>query len=290
MFTSKKLLTSALVISSLCSLSTNAVTFDLPNNCTYGKAKSFELSSDEISAGVEAGYDIYNDDDRNYDQEELNAWAALIESLKNIIDSYDYLRIESPKFVLQGRSFRVKANLFDTFANVRFNNSEFGYTGTDKSSIEANAYKHMKFEKTYGAGLVWVNRASGMCSAESVWVQKAPKINSGSASYNANNGKIVVNTNYKVDRYSEAAKNSSQSVSLQVSITSDLFQTTTSKTINVNSLSGNGSIAITPHAGRGPYNVRVTVFDGNYVGNKNLGDVFASNGEVIPPCPRCQVL
>ncbi|MBG9993740.1 hypothetical protein I6F50_01570 [Pseudoalteromonas sp. NZS127_1] len=287
MLSKKKLLPSIFILSSLYSVSSNAGVFDLPDNCTYGRAESFELTSDDIGNGVEAGYDIYNDNDRNYDQAELNSWKQLVESLKEIIDSYDYVRIESPKFVLQNQSFRVKANLFDTFANIRFNNSEFGYVGTDKSSIEANAYRNMSFSKSYGAGLVWVNRANGMCSAESVWVQKPPQIISGDTSYNASNGQIVVNTNYKVDKYSEAAKNQNKLVRVQVNITSDNFNTTTSKSINVSELSSIKQISILPHAGAGLYSVQATVYDGNYVASLNLGSTFVRDGTVIPPCPRC---
>ena len=285
MFSKKILLLPVFVLLSINTEPVNAGTFDLPENCTYGRAESFELTSDDISSGVEAGYDIYNDSDRNYDQEELNSWKQLIESLKQIIDSYDYVRIESPKFVLQNQSFRVKANLFDTFANIRFNNSEFGYVGTDKSSIEANAYRSMHFNKTYGAGLVWVNRANGMCSVESVWVQKPPQIISGNTYYNS--GKIVANVNYMVDKYSEAAKSSNQLVRVQVNITSDNFNTTSSKSININELSSEQQISITPHAGAGLYSVQVTVYDGNFVASRNLGNTLVRDGTVKPPCPRC---
>ena len=285
MFSKKILLLPVFVLLSINTEVANAGIFDLPENCTYGRAESFELTSDDISNGVEAGYDIYNDSDRNYDQEELNSWKELIESLKQIIDSYDYVRIESPKFVLQNQSFRVKANLFDTFANIRFNNSEFGYVGTDKSSIEANAYRSMHFNKTYGAGLVWVNRANGMCSVESVWVQKPPQIISGNTSYNS--GKIVANVNYMVDKYSEAAKSSNQLVRVQVNITSDNFNSTSSKSININELSSEQQISITPHAGAGLYSVQVTVYDGNFVASRNLGNTFVRDGTVTPPCPRC---
>ena len=45
-------------------------------------------------------------------QEEASDWGDIFKAVVEFVDSYDYLRVESPKFVLQGKSFRARGNLF----------------------------------------------------------------------------------------------------------------------------------------------------------------------------------
>src|SRR5690606_462097 len=142
-----------LVATTLFLTAAEARQFELPLNCEYGRAKSYDIhAGEDLSNAIEAGYDIYQDP--SFSPTNYSAWLSLINGIRQLIDGFDYLRIETPDHVLQGREFRVKANLFNRLANVQFNNSEYGYVGTDKSNWDANAYLNMTFSRTYGTGLV----------------------------------------------------------------------------------------------------------------------------------------
>lgn len=283
-----RLLTNTILMcSALFSLSTLANTYELPSNCQYGRVKSYDIrAGQDLGHAIEAGYDIYQDP--RMGPQQYAAWIALAQGIRQIFEGFDYLRIETPKHVLQGVPFRTKANLFDRYANVRFNNSELGYVGTDKSNLDANAYLHMQFDRTYGVGLVWVNRAGGMCSAESVWVQKPPRV--AGAAVTTSGGQIHVNVNYLIDKYSRAYKDSQVPVTITVTTTSDIWMTSDGATASVSnpSLSGQRSISVTPRTGGGSYLVYATVYDGTYSHSELVGSAFLP-GSMIPPCQGCQI-
>lgn len=271
----------------ILSFTSVANTFELPSNCQYGRVKSYDLhAGQDLANAIEAGYDIYQDP--NLGPAQYPAWFALIQGIRQIFEGFDYLRIETPKHVLQGVEFRTKANLFDRYANVRFSNSEVGYVGTDKSNLDANAYLNMKFSRTYGAGLVWVHRAGGICSAESVWVQKPPKV--AGATISTSGGQIHVNLNYLVDKYSRAYKDPQSPLTISVSATNDLWMTTDgiSATISNPTLNGQRTLSVRPRTGGGWYTVYATVHDGTYTHGEIVG--YASvPGATIPPCQNCQM-
>lgn len=286
-------LTFAAVAFAATTVSAQARTFDLPNGCEYGRVKSYDFKSEDVKGAVESGYNIYNDpqtypDPSNPDQTDYNQeeYANFFESLINLFNSFDYLRVEVPKHVVQDEVFRAKGNLFDRYANVHFNNSEFGYVGKDKSNLDANSYLNMKFSRTYGYGLVWINRAGGMCSAEGVWVQKKPRIVSASATHSS--GKVQANIEYLIDKYSTAAKDSSVNARLIIRVRDDLYGQTASTSVSLSALKGSKTISITP-ANPGINSVSVTLSDGKYTDGMSLGYVRVP-GTPKPPCPRCQPL
>ncbi|EKE83649.1 hypothetical protein A10D4_07370 [Idiomarina xiamenensis 10-D-4] len=178
------LIVSGLLLTSGSSFANN---YDLPSSCEYGRVKPYDVSVSDLASAIKAGYNVYtNPSFTNYE-----GWASLIDNLSNLIDSFDYLRVEVPKHVIKGQNFRAKGNLFDTYANIRFHNSEKGYVGTDKSNLEANAYHDMRFDYTHGYGLVWVDRQNGICSAEGVWVQNAPKLTSLTPDYQRQGNRVI---------------------------------------------------------------------------------------------------
>ncbi|WP_299494225.1 hypothetical protein [uncultured Shewanella sp.] len=270
----------------LFSNSVNARSYALPENCEYGKVKPYDPPVYDIYRAVEAGYDIANDNGRS--NEDVNNWAQLIEAIKGILSSFDYLRAEVPKHVIQNQTFRAKGNLFDMYANVHFNNSEYGYVGTDKSNYEGNSYHNMKFTKTHGAGLVWVNRSGGECSAETVWVQKKPKINSASKRTTTATAGITAKVNYTVDSYSKAAKDSRQKVKITLKSVDDQYHQATYKTVESASLNNEVTISMAAHQGRGLYYLTVFVDDGTYSTSYDLGMLYSGGGTTPPPCSLCR--
>ncbi|QUJ69678.1 hypothetical protein KDD30_23400 (plasmid) [Photobacterium sp. GJ3] len=289
----KSILSFAALTMAVTSMTTQARSFDLPAGCEYGRVKSYDVQYQDVRNAIDSGYDIYNDpqtypdpsqpDQTDYNQEE---YANFFEALINLFNSFDYLRVEVPKHVLQDEEFRAKGNLFDRYAYVRFNNSEFGYVGKDKSNLDANSYLNMKFSRTYGYGLVWINRAGGMCSAEGVWVQKKPRIVSASASHAS--GKIQANVQYLIDKYSTAAKDTSVNARLTIRVRDDLYGQSTSRSISLSALNGSQTISITP-ANPGINSVSISLSDGKYTDGQSLGYVRVP-GTPKPPCPRCQPL
>ena len=94
----------ALGVSALISNSAEAGRiYDLPKNCKYGKSERFDYEGEELSNGIQSGYNIYNDPNWEYNQEEASDWGNIFKAVVEFVDSYDYLRVESPKFVLQGQ-------------------------------------------------------------------------------------------------------------------------------------------------------------------------------------------
>lgn len=270
-----------LVATTLFLTAAEARQFELPLNCEYGRAKSYDIhAGEDLSNAIEAGYDIYQDP--SFSPTNYSAWLSLINGIRQLIDGFDYLRIETPDHVLQGREFRVKANLFDRLANVQFNNSEYGYVGTDKSNWDANAYLNMTFSRTYGTGLVWVNRASGMCSAEPVWVQKPPRVKSGTV--RLSDGKILTNLDYSIDKYSRAFKDSNTPVRVTITaVNSSGNAEVKTQLIHSSGLSGQSSVLFSPQTGGGTYTVYGTVNDGTYAHRITLGSVNVP-GPSYPPC------
>ena len=194
----------------------------LPEGCSFGRAtptsvKEAEVSLEDVQNAYEASIDLWEqlDDEDENDQttrENLSDGKTIYEVGKAIYDlfeSSEYLRIEGPTHVLRGSYHRFKGNLFNMYAYVSFYTNESGYVGRDKSNFYANAYLNVKFEKEWGAGLVWISRGD-LCSAKAVWVQNAPEID------------LVVNANrtatisYEIDPYSKAYLNGD---SVRVSVT-----------------------------------------------------------------------
>lgn len=276
-----------LTCSAVLSFTSAANTFELPSNCQYGRVKSYDLhAGQDLANGVEAGYDIYQDP--NFGTEQIPAWIALMQGIRQIFEGFDYLRIETPKHVLQGVEFRTKANLFDRYANVRFSNSEIGYVGTDKSNLDANAYLNMKFSRTYGVGLVWVHRAGGICSAESVWVQKPPKV--AGAVLSTSGAQIHVNLNYLIDKYSKAYKDPQTALTVSITATNNIWLTSDSNIAKITnpSLNGQYTIGVTPRTAGGSYTVYATIHDGTYSHGEMVGYATIP-GASIRPCPNCEI-
>lgn len=256
-----------------------ARSFELPVGCEYGRVTSYDISSEEVAAAVESGYDIYNDEEAS--NEEMDLWANFLNALKDLVDSFDYLRVETPKHVLQGKDFRAKGNLFDRYANVQFNNSEKGYVGTDKSNLDANAYHNMSFDRTHGYGVVWVNRAGGMCSAEGVWVQKEPEIEVVSLEY----GKAVVKFN--VDPYSKAAKDANTKVSIEVYGFAEEGSEIEHYPVKYNARTGTTTLHFTSDYYGTNFRVKARIKDGTFEKSFVLGTVSGGSG-AHRPCPTCQ--
>lgn len=253
----------------------------LPANCEYGRDKHYDVSPFDLYDAIQDGLNVYATGGAD-----LSAWANFLDSLASVLDGFDYLRIETPKHVLKGQTFRAKGNLFDIYAYVNFYNSEFGYVGRDKSNLDANSYLNMNFEDTYGYGLVWVQRG-GLCSAEGVWVQEAPKVNSATA--NGGYHKISGTVNWSVDQYSRAAKDSSVKPRVSIRARDDLYGSMSSKSYQVNGTSGTLHYDMFVNSG-GPYVVTVQVNDGTHTKNYPVTLNTFVSGPSVPPCPTCQPL
>lgn len=278
---------SLLACSVLLSFSSFANDYALPSNCEYGRVKSYDVNAgQDLANAIEAGYDIYQDP--SFSPNQYSAWFALVQGITQIFEGFDYLRVETPKHVLQGVQFRAKANLFDRYANVLFSNSESGYVGTDKSNLDANSYLNMQFNRTYGVGLVWVHRSGGMCSAETVWVQKPPKV--ASAVVSTSGGQIHANVSYLIDKYSRAYKDNQSPLRISINTVDTIWNTNdgTSVTVSNPSLSGQRTLSVAPNAGGGEYLVYATIHDGTYSHTELVGSAYLP-GATIPPCQNCQI-
>ncbi|KZN47394.1 hypothetical protein [Pseudoalteromonas luteoviolacea] len=254
-----------------------AVTNSLPANCDYGRHAPYDVEFHQVSSAVSDGLEVFGNP---YD---LAAWDEFFDSMSDLLDSFDYLRVETPKHVLRGSSFRAKGNLFDKYAYVNFHNSEKGYTGRDKSNLDANSYHYMSFDKTHGYGLIWITRGA-LCSAEGVWVQNNPSVSGSGLSTSGD--LITAKVNYSVDNYSKAAKDSNTPVKLTVTSRSDGYDTRSSKTFTTTRTSGSYTLPISAHAGGGIYDIQVTVHDGNYHRTINMGSTWVQ-GPSVPPCEGC---
>ncbi|CAM4207815.1 hypothetical protein [Pseudoalteromonas byunsanensis] len=255
-----------------------AISNDLPSHCEYGRQTHYDVSYEEVASAIEDGLKTYANP---YD---FNSWKDFYDSMSNLLDSFDYLRIETTKHVLQGSSFRAKGNLFDRYAYVHFHNSEKGFIGKDKSNLDANSYLNMSFDKTYGYGLVWITR-DNLCSAEGVWVQKNPTASKRSASVSGQT--FSASVSYAVDKYSKAAKDNNTPVKVTFILRSDLYGTRSYKSTTSTANSGVANITMKAHAGGGVYDLSAIVYDGNYGKSVQLGSFIAS-GDREPPCRECQ--
>lgn len=197
------------------------------------------------------------------------------------VDSYDYLRIEGPSHILQNNPARFKGNLFDPFANVRFHTGEDGYVGKDKSNIEANAYKHVTFDRHYGPSAVWITR-SGLCSAKGVWVQKRPKISKVSIE----GGKLLdVTVKYSLDKYSKYYLSGERpEVTIRWFSEAGLSG---QKVVKADPRSGTLSTTLHGLSGGDLY-VSAIINDGNFKNSVDMGKVFITN-KVLPPCKGCEI-
>lgn len=193
----------------------------------------------------------------------------------------NYLRIEGPSYVIQGEPSRFKGNLSDIYAYVNFFNSENGYVGRDKSNLEANAYKHMTFDETYGHGLAWITRRS-TCSAKDVWIQKRPTISKKSL----NGGSVLTaSVNFALDKYSEYFRHG-VNPKVRFNWTNEAGLAG-SKTVRPSGTSGIARVTIYGTGG-GPIRVRATVFDGNFSKSVYLGDTVVQ-GPIETPCKDCEI-
>ena len=297
----------------------SADTITVPSNCEYGRvvlpgnvdsgyvneedvnmflnaALSNDGQSDPNSnapeftnSNGEVDYSIVNQNSSEYETE-----ANFITKIINWVASYDYLRIEGPDFIAQGESKTFKGNLWNQYAYVKFNTSEDGYVGRDKSNFEANAYKSLNFNETYGMGLVWVQRDT-LCSMKNVWIQKRPIVSQGSllitrdVSSAKDDNKARVTVNYKFDQYSKVRLDETKP---KVNFTwiNDNAQATGGKTIIVDEYAGTLTADLENIAG-GYIKFYVSIDDGNYGTTKLIGGHQFKNNKNTEndsrPCPSC---
>lgn len=255
-----------------------AATNSLPQNCAYGRDKSYNVSSTNVGSAVQSGLSVVANP---YDP---SSWAQFVYSLGKLTDSFDYLRIEGPNHVLQGQYSRFKGNLFDRYAYVNFNSSEAGYVGRDKSNLDANSYLDVKFDKTHGYGLVWITR-SNLCSAKGVWVQKEPQISP--ITLMAQTRSMVAEVNYQIDDYSLAAKDPAVEPTITFAWSSTEGSHGISPSYKVSQNKGAfRAILVPPYAGL--YTVTARISDGNFGKSISLGSIYV-DGEPWRPCPTCQI-
>ena len=251
--------------------------FTPPANCGYGRQTAdFDLSS-------LAGFIEINGTDIGLPEDHTDAVLGVLAAA---VESFDYLRIESSKYVLRDHEFRVKGNLFDILRYVRFHNSELGFVGRDKSNLEANAYLYMKFPQTLGPAVVWIT-GNNMCSMESVYVQEPPRILDVDAEGFQN--RINVALDYEVHEWSRAARDATVRPRVTFRLHSDTFGNTETISFNALNTSGTQNFAVFPTAGGGAYRVWVTLDDGTYSTTQYLGYQFVT-GPHVPPCQMCNPL
>lgn len=250
--------------------------FDIPTGCKYGR-DTYDPSAEAVSDAIEAGYDYARQDPDASEEEQDAQLIVLLEALVNIVDSYEYLRIEAPKHVLRYEPFRVKANLFDMLAYVKFNNSEDGYVGRDKSNFEANSYLTMVLEDTYGYGLLWVARGP-LCSASGVWVQEAPGISYESLEIQGTTIEAAVH--YSMDDYSRAVL----APSVEGTVTFELYAPSgalvSTQEVPVTGKDGVVSGSLRPRA-TGLHTVRAAIHDGTFTERVVLGHLLI-DGTIAP--------
>lgn len=247
--------------------------FTPPDSCVYGRDRN-SWSLNEVRVEVELDYNQQPPEESEEEQELLE---KLVELLKVTIESLDYLRIESPKHVLQGSTFRAKGNLFDRFAYVRFHNSDSGYVGKDKSNLDGNSYLNMSFPEEHGVGLVWITRGdNSQCSMSSVYVQKRPSITG--SDIDTGYRRLDLSVGYAVDEYSLAAVDSSEYVQVKFDILDLITNVTTTRQMASSDKVGTLSLSHYPEFGGGLYQVSVTVDDGNFITSKNLGTFDVPGG------------
>ncbi|MBU1619877.1 MAG: hypothetical protein KJ556_13905 [Gammaproteobacteria bacterium] len=268
----------ALMLLSQLWISSHAATNALPENCSYGRDTSYNVSGTNVSSAVQSGLSVAANP---YDP---SSWAQFVYSLGKLSDSFDYLRIEGPNHVLQGQNSRFKGNLFDIYAYVNFNTSESGYVGRDKSNLDANAYRDVKFDRTHGYGLVWVTRA-GLCSAKGVWVQKKPSVSP--ITLMGSGGSFIAEVSYQVDPYSKAAKDPATDASIQFFWSGDDGGAGASPAYKFSANSGTFRTFENPTYGGG-YSVSARISDGNFSQLVQLGHVTVS-GAPWRPCPTCDI-
>lgn len=263
---------------------------EAPLSCEYSR-QSFDPLPSEFCLNIQTGFNNFGDIEFTSFQNaycgaedepgEYEGLEILKEFVENLLNSLDYLRIETPKFVLRDENFRVKGNLFDPFANVRFYNSESGYVGHDKSNIEANAYKWMKISEVNGMAAVWITRGDiTECSLETVYVQERPSVSI--ASTELGDGRIDVNVSRIVDQYSEAVVNPDTWGEIEVTVRSVLYGTVQRETYRFNDPQDITKVRVYPENGGGPYNVSVHIDDGNFTANSSQIQVFVP-GTQKPP-------
>ena len=183
--------------------------------------------------------------------------------------------VSGPKYMAQGKAEKFRADLgwSYVFSDVKFSTSEAGYVGTDKSSIDANAYKNITFNSSRGTEYVWAETDVNIgsegtvkgCSYTEVMVHKKPTFpGSTTFSFNTNTEMFVVSASYAVDSYSQAARESGTNVTAVVRLQHLLYGTTTYVTKQFSATSGNVNLSIRQNAGRGAYSVSLEIRDGNY--------------------------
>ncbi|QTL35389.1 hypothetical protein [Pseudoalteromonas viridis] len=176
-----------------------AVSNSMPTNCKYGRSAPYDVNAADVGTAVADGFEVYGNP---YSPQ---AWSDFFDSLSTVLNSFDYLRVEVPKHVIRGSSFRAKGNLFDKYAYVHFHNSEKGHIGKDKSNLDSNSYHNMSFDRTNGYGLVWITRGE-LCSAEGVWVQNRPKTQYKSAPRSRYGNNVTVTVGWDLDKYSKVGR------------------------------------------------------------------------------------
>ncbi len=255
-----------------------AATNALPQNCAYGRDKSYNVTYNEVDKAIQTGLAAAA---TVYDP---LSWGQFVLALGKLANSFDYLRIEGPNHVLQGQYSRFKGNLFDRYANVNFNTSETGFVGQDKSNLDANSYLDVKFDKTHGYGLVWITR-SNLCSAKGVWVQKQPQVTP--ITLMSQPGYMVAEIAYKVDPYSQAAKDPAVEPTITFIWNSSEGASGASPAYKMSKDSGTHRAILTPQYG-GDYTVTARVFDGNFANFISLGTIYV-RGKPWRPCPTCDI-
>jgi hypothetical protein len=270
-------LTAMLLISQIWG-QVEAATNTLPQNCAYGRDKSYNVTYNEVDKAIQSGLAAAA---TVYDP---LSWGQFVLALGKLANSFDYLRIEGPNHVLQGQYSRFKGNLFDRYANVNFNTSEAGFVGQDKSNLDANSYLDVKFDKTHGYGLVWITR-SNLCSAKGVWVQKQPQVTP--ITLMSQPGYMVAEVSYSVDPYSQAAKDPAVEPTIAFSWSSAEGEFGMSPSYKMSADKGAYRALLTPQYG-GTFTVTARVSDGNFSTNIPMGKVYVV-GEPWRPCPTCDI-
>lgn len=256
-----------------------AVDNTLPGNCDYSKQESNDITTEELVTAIASGLELYGSP---YDPA---AWISFAESLGDLYDSFDYIRLEVPEYVIIGDDFTAKANLFDIYAYVDFHNSEKGYVGRDKSNLEANTYFNgMRFDATHGLGLIWAER-DGLCHAKSVWVQHEPEALFVSAPVGGHNS-VTLNVGWAFDEFSRVGIEANSDARVHMyAIGTNGVRSGTSR--EVSELSGTERLS-TLTSITGTHAVYAYVFDGTYQSESiYVGRVNVTGDDLEAPCPGC---
>lgn len=261
--------------------------YDFPESCSQGRDESVDGYVEVSNSDINSYYEYTENDDDTFTEEsgEILSIAKSIWELFSGLASLNNLRIEGPKYVLKDSSNTFKGNSLNPYDYVYFYTSEDGYIGSDKTSIEANAYKNISFDERGGPRVIWVEN-DGLCSMMMTWVQdKKPTVDVLNFEPS---GEIIFK--YSIDKNSKAALDPDAEVKVWVE---EQFYGGSQEVHHTPSYYKDGltntvTLDYNPEFRSNQWGVWINVSDGTYT-TKTAAKFYGGN-PVCPPSGPCFIL